>query len=220
MYDRKITLAIEPAVSCGSIALLRGSELFAHIGGSGQVSRADDILVNIDRIMSSHSLDLRRIDRIAVSIGPGSFTGLRIGVATVLGLKKSFSIETFGISVLEAMARQSCEKGIIASAIPMGRLDICYQLFLSNEGGINPLGDPQAGSHKDLVKVFQRNAVNFLIVHDDILERFNKPFEGEDLQIPIQNAGSCLAELIGRDSLNSKLSPMLQPIYVRSPRFS
>src|SRR5687768_3236700 len=100
----KTILAIESAISGGSLSLIvDGSEAGHWIGTSG-VSKAEELLVNIDHLLNKHCTLRAEIDLIAVSAGPGSFTGIRIGLATALGLKAGLQVSMASGSVLKAIA--------------------------------------------------------------------------------------------------------------------
>jgi len=140
-----ITLAIESAIAGGSLSLLsNGSELEGWTGND-KVSRAEELLPNIIEILARQGVDRRMISRIAVSLGPGSFTGIRIGIATALGLKNSLNIPCVGMSALEAMAANANVTGTVIAALPVGRDLICSQVFEVSEQGIpSPLSEPAA----------------------------------------------------------------------------
>src|SRR3954468_18683875 len=105
MSDRnKLTLAIESAIAGGSLALLRNGELCASWTGSSSVSKSDELLANIDDLLTANHIATSDLQLIAVSAGPGSFTGIRIGIATALGLKTGLGIEMASVSALKAMA--------------------------------------------------------------------------------------------------------------------
>src|SRR5258708_18599521 len=99
----EFTLAIESAISGGSISLLKGREIANWIGSSN-VSKAEDLLANIDHLLAANDIALNEIDLITVSAGPGSFTGIRIGIATALGLKAGLGIAMSSESALKAIA--------------------------------------------------------------------------------------------------------------------
>src|SRR6185503_16866701 len=69
------------------------------------------------------------ITKLAVSTGPGSYTGIRIGIGTALGLKNGLNIPCVGVPVTEAIHVVSSRREKIVTAIPMGRNDIAYQEF-------------------------------------------------------------------------------------------
>src|SRR5690606_21008395 len=131
----KFVLAIESAVGGGgSIALVAdGKAEFSRTGTAG-VSKAEDLLPEIDILMKEASVGFGDIGLIAVSVGPGSFTGLRIGISTAMGLSDATGIEAVGVSSLQAVASVL---GTNAAAVPISRNDIAWQSFSDNDAKIN-----------------------------------------------------------------------------------
>jgi tRNA threonylcarbamoyl adenosine modification protein YeaZ len=129
-----IILAIETAICGGSISLLLdGKESDGWIG-SDTVSRSEDILPAIDQMLKKNSIDRQQIDRIVFSEEPGSFTGLRIGLATMAGMKNVLRAEFTSVSALEAMIftfTDSKKESVVA--LPVGR-NIVSWLHLESEG--------------------------------------------------------------------------------------
>ncbi|MCG8591832.1 MAG: tRNA (adenosine(37)-N6)-threonylcarbamoyltransferase complex dimerization subunit type 1 TsaB, partial [Proteobacteria bacterium] len=79
-------LAIESAGREAGVALVRGDELLAAAVQPGGAPHAESLLALVDRCLATAETALAQLNGIAVSVGPGSFTGLRIGVATAKGL--------------------------------------------------------------------------------------------------------------------------------------
>ncbi|MEQ1646533.1 MAG: tRNA (adenosine(37)-N6)-threonylcarbamoyltransferase complex dimerization subunit type 1 TsaB, partial [Pyrinomonadaceae bacterium] len=125
----QFTVAIESAIRGGSISLIAGGVEIDNWIGSTEVSKAEDLLVDIDAMLGRNSLSISDIDHLAVSAGPGSFTGIRIGIATALGLKTGLGIPMSSVSALTAMAAISSFEGNAVVAVPVGRNAICLQTF-------------------------------------------------------------------------------------------
>lgn len=88
----------------GSVALIDGEELIAEYLLNIETTHSERLLSAIDRIMRDAKIQMDDIDGFAISIGPGSFTGLRIGTSTVKGLAFAASKPVAGILTLDAMA--------------------------------------------------------------------------------------------------------------------
>jgi len=125
----QIILAIESAIAGGSISLLRSGIEVANWIGTSDVSKAEDLLVNIDEILVGRGIPAKEIDLLAVSAGPGSFTGIRIGLATALGLKNGLGVEMSSENALKAMAFMHASEGTMSAAVPVGRNAVCIQTF-------------------------------------------------------------------------------------------
>ena len=81
-----LLLALESATSFASVALLRGGDLLAELTTTGARPHSERLLPGVDRVLAAAGITLAEVGAFAVSIGPGSFTGLRVGVATLKGL--------------------------------------------------------------------------------------------------------------------------------------
>src|SRR5262245_20490522 len=129
MATSKITLAIESAIAGGSVSLLDGVNEIAAWTGSSDVSKAEALLVRIDDLMRENDVAKRDIGLIGVSAGPGSFTGIRIGIATALGLKNGLGVSMASESALKATVYLQPSGCRMTAAVPMGRNSVCLQMF-------------------------------------------------------------------------------------------
>jgi len=99
-------LAFDTSSRSGSVALLVGSELHAELKLNHLQNHSANLIRSIDFLLKGLDWSLEDLNLVAVGIGPGSFTGIRIGIATGLGIAQSRSIPFVGISGLEALAHQ------------------------------------------------------------------------------------------------------------------
>jgi tRNA threonylcarbamoyl adenosine modification protein YeaZ len=113
MISEPIILAVETALGAGSLSLVRGLRKIASHRGE-KSSRAEDLLPLASAMLKENNLSLREVDLIAVSTGPGSFTGIRIGVSTAQALALGANRPLFGISTLEALAYSAGSFPVIA----------------------------------------------------------------------------------------------------------
>jgi len=97
-------LAVDTATNSGGAALSRNGEVIASLMVKTPLQYAEKILYMVDFLLDQHKLQLEEMDCFAVANGPGSFTGLRIGIATVKGFCQGLNKPGVGISTLEALA--------------------------------------------------------------------------------------------------------------------
>ena len=100
-----ITLALDTSTRTGSCAVLRGDDVLAEVPGDSVRTHAERLPGDLMAALAHARLGLPDVDVFAVATGPGSFTGLRVGIATMQGLALAASRPLVGISVLDALAR-------------------------------------------------------------------------------------------------------------------
>ena len=101
-----ITLAIDTATPHGRFALAEDGRLLAYQPHNVQGSYADALLPVVDGVLNEAGRTLDEVDLVAVTLGPGSFTGVRIGVATAKALAWALDAQLAAVSTLEAMAAE------------------------------------------------------------------------------------------------------------------
>ncbi len=97
-------LAIETSTMAGSVALVDGDELVSEYLLNIDITHSERLLLSIDCVTRNSKIPIDKVDGFALSIGPGSFTGLRVGVSTVKGLAYATNKPVVGISTLDALA--------------------------------------------------------------------------------------------------------------------
>jgi len=144
-----LILGIDTSGRQGSVALLRADkqtepqakgdpartlELVSLEGG-----QYSELLVpTIAGLLERHGQKRSKIDLIAVASGPGSFTGLRIAIATVKGLAEAFSTPVVAVSVLEAVALAALAEGKVLAALDAQRSEVFSGEYLVNRQNADP----------------------------------------------------------------------------------
>lgn len=107
-----LLLNIETATTVCSVALARDGVLLAIKEQNGDYSHAENITLFIEDVCKQAKISLKDIDAVAVSKGPGSYTGLRIGVSTAKGLCYSLDKPLISVNTLEALADSFWNSGV------------------------------------------------------------------------------------------------------------
>jgi len=210
-------LAIESAVAGGSVALIREEtgEILRREGL--ECSRAEKLISIVSGVLDEAELELGDVNLIAVSIGPGSYSGIRIGLSTALGLGNARGIKCRGISVLDAMTWGA---GIVTSplvvAIPVGKNDIACRIFTSDDQGNRAAGgDPELLSSANFINQMKSLPNTTLFAHTDLCERIGDQIPETT---PCVDAGIGMAEFVARYASREHAAPnnSLQPIYLRN----
>ena len=124
-----LILSVETATLSGSVAVSRGDELLGVVSGDASISHSNTLLVDVDKLLTETQIALPEVDLFAVATGPGSFTGLRIGIATIKALAATLDRPTAGIPTLEAVALSGGVSAETVALLPAGRGEVFAQLF-------------------------------------------------------------------------------------------
>ncbi len=184
--------------------------------GRSEVSRAEDLLPEISGLLRRTEWTKKDLDFVAVSNGPGSYTGIRIGIATGLGIARSLNIECVGVPLLPAMANSYDERSKIIVVVPIGKTDLCWQRF-DDSIGWEHLSQPMTGPLGDLLE-FSRNYCDFeILAQRGAFQSLIPCAEAGDIGNPIIDCGANLAFSVGLYARTATSD--LTPNYVRNVRF-
>jgi tRNA threonylcarbamoyladenosine biosynthesis protein TsaB len=126
-----LILCLETATTNCSVALSEDGILLAlKEDNNNNYSHAEKLHVFIDEILKENNLSVADLDAIAVSKGPGAYTGLRIGVSTAKGLCFSLDIPLISIATLASLAAQvEMEKGFVIPMLDARRMEVYSAVF-------------------------------------------------------------------------------------------
>ena len=129
-------LHLETSTKICSVALSKNGELFDFIEtSSDQFIHGEALTVMIDQLLKRNSIDIKSLLAISISLGPGSYTGLRIGLATAKGLSFGLGIPFIGVSSLESLvtlARTKYPDASIAAAFDARRDEVFLRIQQQN----------------------------------------------------------------------------------------
>jgi len=169
-------------------------------------------------------IELSEISVVAVDLGPGLFTGLRVGVAAAKAMAHALSVPMIGVSSLDLLAFPvRFTSRLIVAAVDARRGELFYAFYRQVPGGIQRLTDHQVGSPDDLASELLATSEECLLVGDGAL-RYREVFDGlkkidiaeEGLAYP---SASSLVMLAHARALREEwVKPWdLQPLYLRKP---
>ena len=126
-----IILCLETSTTNCSVALsVNGSVIALKEDNSNQFSHAERLHVFIESILTENKVDKSNLDAIAISKGPGSYTGLRIGVSAAKGLCFALEIPLISIPTLEILANQvQIDKGFVIPMLDARRMEVYSSVF-------------------------------------------------------------------------------------------
>lgn len=144
-------LAIDSSAVSASVALTDNESVIKSEFVNTGLTHSETLMPMIKRV--ADGVDLSALDAIAVTVGPGSFTGVRIGVATVKGLAFANNIPCIGISTLEAIAYNFFDKNCTVCAVmDARRMQFYNAVFNIKDGVVTRLCDDRAIDINDLRK--------------------------------------------------------------------
>ncbi len=134
-------LAIDTTTSCGSIALLENSKLIGEVNIDSPITHSERLLLSIQFLLEINKFSIKEIDGYALSIGPGSFTGIRIGMSAIKALSFASLKPIAPISSLEALAfKLKGRKGrLICPLLDARKGEIYSALFESTDSSIKEI---------------------------------------------------------------------------------
>jgi tRNA threonylcarbamoyladenosine biosynthesis protein TsaB len=215
-------LAFDTSTTRGSVSLLEGQEVRAELRLQSLQTHSTLLLSSIHFLLDRLDWTLGDLNLVAVGTGPGSFTGIRIGVATALGISQSMSIPYIGISGLDALASQAasqCEKiGVVLDA---HRSQVYYAEYVSNGRKIR---QSQKSMLMD-ISALERHLVDrhLYIAGDTNACNFKESKRSSTRWPRILSTDLFLAASIGRLALNKKKQwrsgtyIVSEPTYIRPP---
>ena len=144
-------LALDSSAVVGSVALCEDTRMVAHYTLNTGNTHSQTLLPMIESVLGSAEWEIDDLDLLAVSQGPGSFTGVRIGIATVKGLAFGKNIPCAGVSTLEALAYNlRYFDGIICPVMNARRAQVYNALFACKDGVLTRLCPDRAISIAEL----------------------------------------------------------------------
>jgi tRNA threonylcarbamoyladenosine biosynthesis protein TsaB len=168
VVDKPKILAFDTASRRGSVALLEGTELQAELKLNHLQNHSSKLIRSIDFLLEGLGWTLQNLDLVAVGTGPGSFTGIRIGIATGLGLAQALSVPFAGISGMEALAFQTTlEDGCVGVLLNAQRSQVYYAEYKKHGGKMSEIKKPSLMFLSDLQNE-TRNRRIYLIGETDL----------------------------------------------------
>ncbi len=219
-----LILGIETATVQAGCAI-GGHEGVLALAQSAKGKRhAESVVPQIQFICDQAKIDLSEISIVAVDIGPGLFTGMRVGIATAKALAHALGVPMIGVPSLDLVAFPvRFTQRLIAAAIDARRGELYYAFYRQVPGGIQRLGEHSVGSPDDLASELLAVGEDILLVGDGA-HRYIETFDGlskvelADVGFSYPSAAS-LVQLAHARGLREQFSQPseVEPLYLRKP---
>lgn len=175
-----IILSIDSSSSTATCALVSEEKILGEINLNDKKEHSVILMDLIDSLLKRCNLTLNDIDGFAISEGPGSFTGLRIGMATIKGLAFGSNKPCVSISTLDTLAHNVINyNGIICPIIDALRGNVYSNIYKSNNGTLKPMMESSCISIEDLVAILKEKNEPVIFLGDGLVK--HKDYLNENL---------------------------------------
>jgi tRNA threonylcarbamoyladenosine biosynthesis protein TsaB len=155
-------LAVDTATTWQGVAILDESGVLAQQGQEAGGAHGTLLLPAIDRLLTQAKLQLYELNGLVCSAGPGSFTGIRVGLATCLGLRAATGLPLVLVPTLEAMAWNVDTTKLICPLLPSRRGEVYWAIFRRGvDGSVERVLGEQVGTEDDFVRSVREPTVVF-----------------------------------------------------------
>lgn len=219
-----IILSIDSATPVAGVAVIDENKILGENFLNTGNTHSEKLLPLIEHTLEGLKMDIHDIDGIAVSIGPGSFTGLRIGLATAKALAQVTGIKLIAIPTLDALAQNLAGlSGYICPILDARKKEVYTALYRSDSGELQRLNDYRAITPIELCKELKERGEPVTFLGDGVFV-YRKIITEELGELahyaPIHNMlprASALAMLGLRDLQIGRVEDLfsLKPFYLR-----
>ena len=162
-----LILAFETSAKAASVALLDDKKLLGESYQNTGLTHSQTLMLMAQDLLKSCGFGPKDVTHLAVAAGPGSFTGIRIGVAAAKGFAWGAELPCYGVSTLEAMAAQlGAWQGYVCSVMDARRSQVYHALFHVECGKCTRIRDDRAVSLQDLGAELQNLTEPVFLVGD------------------------------------------------------
>lgn len=209
-------LSIDTASNLCTVAVLENEKCIKEIVVDDARNHSEKIMPIIEQALSESNLTLQNMNLIVCDKGPGSFTGIRIGVGTVLAFKDSLDIPCVGISSLESLAYNVDSDGIICSLIDAKNNNVYFGVFEKKNNIVTQLEELSFKTIEEIIPILSKYIqITFVgdgtIVYKDFLKK-----QFKNCKFSKKNDLSSFSlGLAGLNTYNKNIDSDLMPLYLR-----
>ncbi|HHV39143.1 MAG TPA: tRNA (adenosine(37)-N6)-threonylcarbamoyltransferase complex dimerization subunit type 1 TsaB [Tepidimicrobium sp.] len=156
-------LAIDTSTMMASCAVLDGNKMLGEYSINQELTHSENLVPMIKEMLNNLNLNISDIDLYGVAIGPGSFTGLRIGVATMKSFAHVFHKPIVGISTLEGLAYNLTFSGVIVPMIDARRDRVYTGIYRWEKDNLENILEPCVLEIGKLLKILDKNYNSIMI---------------------------------------------------------
>lgn len=171
-------LSFETSAKAASVALMEDGKLLGECYQNTGLTHSQTIMVMAENVLKECGVSVSNIDAVAVANGPGSFTGVRIGVAAAKGLAWGGDLPLYGVSTLEAMALSlGAYEGTVCAVMDARRAQVYNALFTVHCGKLTRVCEDRAISLAEMGENLQNCEKPIFLVGDGAVLCYNSLLE-------------------------------------------
>ena len=222
MAGAVLILGIETATQQVSVAIGGHEGVIALFETSRGRRHAETLVPAIDFLCDRADIGLEDIGVVAVDVGPGLFTGMRVGLATAKALAFALRVPMIGISSLDLLAfpHRRADR-LVVPVVDARKGEVFYAMYRPVPGGIQQVMDPRAASVDELVADLLAHSHDALLVGDGAVRYHDRIVEGFRCELADEAHPSAgrLVQLAHSRALREEWSQPaeIQPLYLRPP---
>lgn len=216
-----LVLSLDSSTETATVSVVNEEKLLGEITYNYKKQHSVILMPMIDSLLQNLQLDISSIDGFVVSKGPGSFTGLRIGAATMKGLSQGLNKPFVGVSTLDALAyNMAYTSGIVCPIIDALRGNVYTALYNFNEGKLNKIEDLMVISLDDLLTKLEEKNIPVCFIGDAVPIFKNKLKERlNNVTFAPAHLNSVKASALGEIGLNLLKEGIRDDIYSFAPMY-
>lgn len=227
--QRMLILSLDTSSRAGSAALWRDGDIVEVRAGDPARTHAERLPAELCALLDHHGARLRDVDLFAVAAGPGSFTGLRVGIATMQGLAFAHGRQVLPVPTLDALAWLGCELGavpFVAAWVDAQRSQVFSALYRGAlRGEVETADDPAAEAPAATLDRWERRLrwteVRFVgdgaIAYESLI--LSRAGPAVDIVRPMPPLAPVIARIAAVQAAQGRaMAPhAIRPVYVRRP---
>ena len=147
-----LVLGIETATLVAGVALINNEKVFSEHFINNRKTHSQNLMPMIKEVLTEGGISPQELGGIAVSVGPGSFTGLRIGMATAKALAQALNLPIVGVPTLDALANNLIGvHGLVCPILDAKKSQVYTAIYNTEQGYVEPLSEHMAIDLEELV---------------------------------------------------------------------